>query len=154
MVYLDDILVFSPDWETHLADLELVLSRLRDHGYYIKLSKCEFGKEEIDWVGHELRERGITVQKSKTKVIEEWKTPSNITELRAFLGMVNYYHKFIPNMALIAGPLNELLKKDVEWRWKEVEIESFNTLKKAITSAPILHIPDTTKMFMLHVGEP
>ena len=133
--------------QSHLYKLKSSLSSSfwTDHGYYIKLSKCEFRKEEIDWVGHELRERGITVQKSKTKVIEEWKTPSNITELRAFLGMVNYYHKFIPNMALIAGPLNELLKKDVEWRWKEVEIESFNTLKKAITLAPILHIPDTTK---------
>ena len=91
------------------------------------------------------------MQKSKTKVIEGWKTPTTITELCGFLGMINYYHKFIPNMALIAGPLNELLKKDVDWRWKEPEISAFETLKKAITTAPILRIPDTTQAFTIHV---
>ena len=114
-------------------------------------SKCEFGKHEIDWVGHKLIENGIAVQPNKTKVIEEWKQPTNITELRAFLGMVNYYHKFVSRMAMIAGPLNELLRKDHVWNWSHREEESFNELKKAISTAPVLRIPDTMKNFTIQV---
>ena len=115
LVYLDDILIYSPGEEEHLEDLRSVLTQLREHGYYVKKSKCEFGKREIDWVGHKLIENGIAVQPNKTKVIEEWKQPTNITELRAFLGMVNYYHKFVSRMAMIVRPLNELLQKDHMW---------------------------------------
>ena len=124
---------------------------MRKHGYFVKKSKCEFGRREIDWVGHRLLENGITVQKNKTKVIEEWKRPTTITELRSFLGMINYYHKFIPRMAILAGPLNELLRKDVEWRWGSLEEDSFNDLKRAVTTAPVLCIPDTTWSFTVQV---
>ena len=138
LVYLDDILIFSEDEEAHVKDLRRVLDRLREHGYYIKKSKCEFGKTQIDWVGHRLTGGGIAVQDGKTQVIKEWKPPTNITELRSFLGMVNYYHKFIANMAMITGPLNELLRKNVDWCWGELEDASFNELKKAIMTAPVL----------------
>ena len=151
LVYLDDILIYSPGEEEHLEDLRSVLTQLREHGYYVKKSKCEFGKREIDWVGHKLIENGIAVQPNKTKVIEEWKQPTNITELRAFLGMVNYYHKFVSRMAMIAGLLNELLQKDHVWNWSHREEESFNELKKAISTAPVLRIPDMMKNFTIQV---
>ena len=109
LVYLNNILIFSANEEEHREGLQHVLAQLRKHGYFVKKSKCEFGRRDIDWVGHRLLENSITVQKNKTKVIEEWKQPTTITELRSFLGMINYYHKFIPRMAMLAGPLNKLL---------------------------------------------
>ena len=110
---------------------------------YVSPKKCEFMKEEIDFLGLVIGKQGIRVNKKKVEILRTWPKPISLTDLRSFLGLLQFFRRFIPNVAKVAAPLTDLTKKDrgVQ-KWDEQCDEAFEKLKTAITSAPILVAPD------------
>jgi transposase InsO family protein len=147
VVYLDDILIYSKTKEDHLKHLRKVLLKLREHRLYAKLKKCELFKNKVEYLGHYISGEGIAVDERKVEVIKKWPNPTNLTELRSFLGLASYYRKFVKNFSAIASSLTTLLRKDIPYEWKPDQQEAFNKLKEKLTSAPVLLIPDQTKPF-------
>jgi hypothetical protein len=147
VVFIDDILVYSKTEEEHAEHLRLVLGTLRKHQLYAKFSKCEFWLKEVGFLGHVLSAGGVSVDPSKITSIMERKTPTNPTEVRAFLGLAGYYRKFVEGFSSIARPLTQLLKKDKKFEWTEKCEQSFQELKKRLVIAPILTMPDITMSF-------
>jgi transposase InsO family protein len=150
IIYLDDILVFSKAREQHKADLEKVLRKLQEQRLYAKLSKCEFFKSEIGFLGHIVSSKGIAVDPSKVKSIVEWPPLTCVNDIQSFLGLINYYRRFIPDLAKTAAPLTELLKKDKPFVWSFAQESAFKSLKEAITSAPVLAVFDPEKEASVH----
>lgn len=144
--YIDDILVASENHEQHKQHLEEIFKRFLEYGIKINQSKCEFGKTHVDFLGHSINNLGCTPKKDKVDAILNFPKPQNIGELRRFLGMINFYHRFIPNIAVILAPLNQILsgakKRDmrqIEW---DTNLESsFENAKKAMAEATLLHHP-------------
>jgi hypothetical protein len=139
VVFIDDILIYSKSRKDHEHHLWIVLGRLRTHQLYAKLSKCEFWLEKIAFLGHILTAEGIEVDPSKVEAVSKWKQPSNISEVRSFLGMAGYYRRFIKGFSSIARPMTELLKKDNKFVWTPKCEESFQIIKKKLTTAPCRH---------------
>jgi hypothetical protein len=149
LVYIDDILVFSETFEDHLKHLSEVFDRLRSAGLTLKPSKCFFARKEVPYLGFILSKDGLQPDPGKVKVVEGHPVPNSKTQVRSFLGICNYYRKFIRHFADIASPLNHLTKKDVPFVWSDGCQEAFLTLKKALVSAPILRFPDFNSPFIL-----
>jgi len=149
ITHVDDVLIFSKTMEEHVAHVDEILQRLEEANLIVNLTKCEFLKEEIVFVGHTFAAGGMTVVQSKVAAINNIKRPSTATDVRRFLGMTGYYRKFIRNYARIAQPLNTLTKKDSKFTWGCHAEEGFTTLKHALTSAPILVHPDNTRTFIV-----
>ncbi|CAI7742601.1 unnamed protein product [Closterium sp. NIES-53] len=147
VVYLDDILIFSKTREQHPRDLDAVFKRLQENRLITKGSKCEFFKQELEFLGHVISRDGIKIDLAKIKTIQEWKPPTNITELQSFLGFVNYVRRFIPNMARITSPLTDLLHKDRNFVWGEEAEAAFHELKNFLVSPPVLRIIDPSRPF-------
>eukprot|EP01018_Ginkgo_biloba_P010340 Gb_18721 [translate_table: standard] len=149
-VFLDDIMVFSKDKKEHKQHLQKVLEVPRQEKLYAKLSKCEFWKEEIEYLGHIVSSKGISVDPKKVKAVKEWKTPASVHEVRSFLGLANFYRRFVLGFSKLVAPLTELLKKSKRFKWTEQCQKSFEILKQKFTEAPILTLPDTAKPFTLY----
>jgi len=147
VVYIDDILVFSKTHEEHLHHLRLVFQVLQDNDFRIKPSKCEFERPEVKFLGHIVGQEGVKVDTDKTAVVERWPTPTNVRAVRSFLGLAQYFRKFIEHFSRIAAPLTNLTKKDTPFRWDHKCQEAFDTLKRALTQAPVLALPDFSKQF-------
>jgi len=150
IIYLDDILIYSQDEKSHMEHLRMVFDRLRKEKLYVKAKKCSFMKSEIEFLGHVVSADGIRTDPNKIKAIEEWPTPKNAAELRSFLGLAGFYQKFVKNFSRISQPLTSLLQKDWPFSWDKEQETSFKELKKALTQAPILGIPDPRKDFTLN----
>jgi hypothetical protein len=149
VVYMDDILIFSKTREDHLKHIRQVFEILRKEQLYCKLPKCEFMKTEISYLGHIIDEQGVHPDPRKIKVVETWPRPTNVHELRAFLGMCNYFRRFIKGYAKITYPMTELLRKGV-WDkgkdpWLPIHDTSFEVVKHALTTAPVLTHYDPSK---------
>jgi hypothetical protein len=129
IVFIDDILIYSKSHEDHEHHLRIVLGRLRAHQLYAKLSKCEFWLEKIAFLGHILTAEGIEVDPSKVEAVSKWKQPSNVSEVRSFLGMAGYYRSFIKGFSSIARPMTEHLKKVNKFVWTPKCEESFQLIK-------------------------
>ena len=145
VVYLDDILVYSRNLEEHREHLRQVLNLLRQHKLYGKMSKCIFAQSTVEYLGFVVSEGGMDVVSSKVKAILDWPDPANVKELRSFLGLVNYYRRFIKNHAQLCVPLTNLLRKDVPWGWENEHREAFEALKTVLTRAPTLALPQYDK---------
>lgn len=145
IVFFDDILVFSPTYEQHLIDLRKVFQLLQAEHWHIKLSKCHFAQEKLSYLGHIISVEGIATDPVKVDAIVTWPVPSNARELRSFLGLARLYRKFIKHFAIIAKPLTNLLKKGTYFIWTPEHQLAFDTLKKAMSSAPVLVIPNFSK---------
>ena len=141
LVFFDDILVYSPSWHSHLHHLETVLQLLQKESLFANLSKCLFGVSEIDYLGHTINGSGVHMERDKVQAVLEWQQPHNIRQLRGFLGLTGYYRRFIRNYASLAAPLTDLLKKDT-FCWNDKAAEAFHGLKRAITSQPVLVLPN------------
>jgi hypothetical protein len=148
LVFFYDILVYSSSWSSHLTHLQTVLQLLDQHQLFVKLSKCSFGMTKVDYLGHTVTGDGVTMDKLKVQAVIDWPIPKNLKQLRGFLGLTGYYRRFIKSYATIAAPLTDLLKKD-SFQWSDVAAEAFHHLKHAITSAPVLVLPDFSKPFIL-----
>ena len=142
VLYLDDIIVYSRDFDQHLKNLNLVFDRLQDANLKLKAKKCSFFKREVAFLGHIVTEHGVMTDPGKTRAVDEWKTPENVSELRSFLGLVSYYRRFIKNFAHVAKCLHELTSKNVKWEWTTKCDEAFQSLKSELVNAPILGYPD------------
>ena len=149
LVYLDDILVYSKDMEEHTKHLRLVFQLLREHRLFAKMKKCEFGKTSVEYLGHEISEKGIEVEKEKVKAIMNWKEPTCVKDVQSFLGLANYYRKFIKNFSEIAAPLTRLLRKDQPFFWANEQSEAFTKLKITLCNSPVLKLPDPTSSFIM-----
>ena len=146
LVYLDDIIIFSKSAEEHLKHVEQVLSVLRTAGLSLKLSKCNFFTDTVDYLGHVIRPGLLQVATKNTEAIKGFQHPKTQTNLRSFLGMCNVYRRFVPNFARVAAPLNAFLTKGQQFNlppFNEEQATAFEMLKEALTSPPILKLPRT-----------
>ena len=112
IVFIDDILVYSKTEEEHVEHLRTVLQILRDGKLYAKLSKCEFWKSEVKFLGHVVSKQGIAVDPAKVEAVMNWERPTSVTEIRSFLGLAGYYRRFIKGFSQLALPLTKLTRKD------------------------------------------
>ena len=131
--YLDDILIYSPDVETHLKHLELIFQRLREVVLKLKMEKCSFLKRHIQYLGHIVSGDGIKPVPEKLSSIQQIPLPYTPKEVKQFLGLVGYYRKFIPRYADIVRPLNVLTRKDTEFEWSDICQRSFDLLKAMVS---------------------
>ncbi|CAI7833834.1 unnamed protein product [Closterium sp. NIES-54] len=145
VVYLDDILIYSRDMKQHIEHLRCVFEILRREKFYVKLSKSEFALKKVQFLGHMVSAQGVHVDPKKIEAVRTWKTPENVKELHQFLGFANYYNRFVPQYAKIATPLTNLLKKNTPFKWEDVHQQAMEQLKTALTSAPVLILPDLEK---------
>jgi hypothetical protein len=150
VVFIDDILVFSKTKEEHAEHLRLVLQKLREHQLYAKRSKCEFWLKEVFFLGQVVSNGEISVDPSKVKDVLDWKPPTNVSEIRSFLGLAGYYRRFIEGFSKLAKPMTALLEKNAKFMWSEKCQTNFEELKKRLTTAPVLVLPDLSKYFSIY----
>ena len=150
VAYLDDILIFSDSFETHLKHLDDVLRRLRKASLSLNRKKCHFVQPEISYLGHIISKDGIAPDPEKVRAIQTMEPPTTVKGIRSFLGTVGYYRNFQPNFSAIARPLTKLTKKNVHFSWSEEAQEAFEVLKQKLIEAPILAYPDVTRPYTLY----
>lgn len=148
LVFFDDVLIYSPTWESHLEHVQLAFELLWQHRFFIKLSKCAFGQRQIEYLGHVVSGAGVQVDQSKINAILDWPSPSSVTELRGFLGLTGYYRKFVRNYGILAQPLTTLLKKG-HFFWSAEAEAAFIALKNAMTATPTLAVPNFNEPFII-----
>ena len=151
LAYMDDIVIFSKTFEEHLENLEQIFNRLRSSGISLKLSKCVFASEKVNFRGFSLSREGIKPQSRLTESIEQFQCPSNKKELKGFLGLAGFYRAFIPNFAHISQPLNELTGENIPFQWNTRRDNAFLALKQALSSEPVLKFPDFGQEFIVEV---
>ena len=141
IVFIDDILVYSGSLEEHAEHLRTVLQILRERQLYAKFNKCQFWLDKVAFLGHVISAEGISVDPQKIEAIVNWKLPTNVYEVRSFLGLVGYYRKFVEGFSKIATPLTNVLKKDQKFEWSDTYQHSFEELRQRLTTAPVLALP-------------
>ncbi|KAJ3685492.1 hypothetical protein LUZ61_014656 [Rhynchospora tenuis] len=148
LVFFDDILIYSKSLEEHVQHLEMVMEILMDNQLHAKSSKCSFCVKEIEYLGHIISHQGVATDPSKIQAMCEWPQPKSVKELRGFLGLTGYYRKFVKNYGLISKPLTDQLRKN-GFKWDDEAQKAFELLKKAMTEAPVLTMPDFTQPFIV-----
>jgi hypothetical protein len=150
LVFIDDTLVFSKTEEEHEKHLRLVLEKLRSNKLYAKFSKCEFWLIKVAFLGHAISARGVSVDPGKVKDVLNWLPPTTALEIRSFLGLVGYYCRFIKDFSKRVKPMTKLLEKNKALEWTAECQASFEELRKRLTLAPVLVLPDLTKKFDIY----
>jgi hypothetical protein len=149
VVFIDNILVYSKSEEEHEEHLCLVLQKLQDHRLYAKLRKCEFSLKQLAFLGHIISKGGIYVDPSKIQDVLSWNVPTSVNDIQSFIGLAGYYRKFIEGFSKITKLMIEFLKKDKKFKWKTACNASFQELKKQLTIALVLVMPDMEKPFSI-----
>jgi hypothetical protein len=150
-VYIDDIIVFEGQtFDEHLKAIEEVFKRLQKANLKLRTDKCQFAKQKIKFLGHIISADGIQTDPSKIEAVKTYPVPRNSKELKAFIGLANYYRKFCKNFSKIANPLNALFKKDAPFVWSDECQQAFEALKHTLITAPMLHYPDLNLPFKLY----
>lgn len=150
LVYLDDIIVFSTSLQEHIVNLREIFNRLRDAGMKIQLDKSEFLHKEVSYLGHIVTPHGVKPNPDKIKAIQSYPIPTTTKQIKAFLGLLGYYRKFIKDMAKLTKPLTKCLKKNAKINIHDPEyVQCFNACKNILSDEPILKYPDFTKPFNL-----
>ena len=160
LVYLDDLLIYSRTFESHLEHLEQILQKLRDAGLKLNIEKCHILREEVSYLGHTISKEGIGCQTEKTEAIQKWPTPTTTKEVRSFLGFTGYYRRFVKHYARIAAPLNDLVNQNgglkrksrpisIRDKWEAKHQAAFDQLKDALTSPDVLAFADFSLPFLL-----
>ena len=150
VVFIDDILIFSKTEEEHAEHIRMVLQKLREHKLYAKRSKCEFWLKEVSFLGHVVSNGGIAVDPGKVQDVLNWKPPTTVSEIRSFLGLAGYYRRFIEGFSKLAKPMTALLEKNAKYVWSDKCQANFEELKKRLTTAPVLILPDLNKNFSIY----
>ncbi|XP_026445458.1 uncharacterized protein LOC113346084 [Papaver somniferum] len=148
LVFFDDILIYSKNMSDHLIHLSQVFEVLRSNQLFVKESKCTFAQSSVGYLGHVISAEGVSVEQEKIECIMSWPTPTTIRELRGFLGLAGYYRKFVKDFGKISAPLTQLLKKNA-FQWSEKAIAAFKLLQTALTTTPVLILPDFSKEFAI-----
>jgi len=149
LLYLDDVIVFASDFDSHIERLREVFKRFRYAGLKLKPSKCELFRSKVKYLGHEVSAGGVSTDPGKIEAVKEWSTPKCASELRTFLGFAGYYRRFCPDFATVAKPLNRLTAKGVEFCWQQEHDDAFERLKGYLLEAPVLAYPDPSCEFLL-----
>ena len=149
LVYIDDTVVIGLTFEQHLSNLGTVLSRLRQAGLKLQPAKCKLCQKEVRFLGHVISENGIATDPEKTAVIATWPVPESKKNIQQFLGLANYYRRFIKDFGTKAKPLQRLLEKNIAFEWTQQCQGAFDHLRKCLMTTPILAFPDHSRHFML-----
>ena len=152
VIYIDDLMIYTKTdniQQEHERIVKKVLRCLEEHDLFVKPEKCTFSVQEVEFLGMIVSREGIKMDDSKVKAIKEWPTFKTVRGVRSFLGLANFYHRFIEGYAQVTRPLNDLTKKDTLFSWKEAQQMAFDTLKLRFTTAPILAYPDNDRVFHL-----
>jgi hypothetical protein len=147
VVFIDDILVYSRSEEEHLR---LTLQKLWKHGLYATLSKCDFWMKQVAFYGHVISKGGISMDPSKVQDVMSWNAPTSVGDIQSFLRLVGYYQRFIEGFSKISKPMTDFLENDKKFEWTLACEASFQELKKRLTTAPILVMPDIEKPFSIY----
>jgi hypothetical protein len=150
VVFIDNILIYSRSEEEHEEHLHLVLQKLREYRLYVKLSKCEYWLKQVAFLGHIISKGGTSVDPSKVQDVLSWNKPTSVGDIQSFLGLAEHYQRFIEGFLKISKPMTELLEKDRKFEWTPACEASFQELKKRLTTAPILVMPDIEKPFSIY----
>jgi len=145
--FVDDVLVGTETEERHDEIVEEILRRLEENDLYIKPEKCVWKARKIGFLGVVIGPNGIEMEKEKVDGVLSWPQPKTVRDVRKFLGLANYYRRFIKDFAQVARPMNVLMRKDEKWRWEEPQQRAFNELKQVFTTKPVLAAPDLDKEF-------
>lgn len=148
LVFFDDILIYSKNWEDHKRHIEEVMTALRDNELVIKLKKCAFGLTSVSYLGHIISQEGVATDPQKVEKIANWPIPRNVTDLRKFLGMTGYYRRFIKGYGVVCRPLHDMLKKE-GFQWGEPQTIAFENLKRHMCTSPVLSLPDFSTEFVI-----
>ena len=140
--FIDNILVATDTKEGHNELVEELLKRLEENDLFVKPKKCKWKVREVEFLEVVIGPRGVEMQKEKVERVLNWLVPRNIKEVQKFLGLANYYRRFIKDFAKLAAPLHVLIRKEQKWKWKREQEEAFEKLKAVFTTEPILAIPD------------
>ena len=147
--YVDDCVVFSKDMISHARDLQKVLGALQSAGFTLRGSKCAFGKTNITHLGFQYDVKGVSPSADRIRTVLNWPVPKSTKELRSFLGLTNFYRRFVCNYTDIAAPLTDLTSSKVTFTWSPQHQEAFDSLCQALTSPPILDYPTHDDCFIL-----
>ena len=153
VLYLDDLLVYAQDFSSHVENLQKVFNRLREVGLRLNPDKCQLARNEVKFLGHVLSKEGLATDPEKIRAVKDFPRPVTMRDVRSFLGLCNYYRKFIPSFAQIARPINCLLSKssgtssNKKIAWTESCEAAFNSLKHALSTTPVLAFADFEKLF-------
>ena len=150
IVFIDDILIYSRSRDEHAEHLRVALQTLKEHRLYAKFSKCEFWLDRVQFLGHVISKDGIMVDPVKIEAVSKWSAPTSVTEIRSFLGLAGYYRRFVEGFSSLAAPLTALTKKNKKFEWTDKCEQSFQELKRRLTSAPILALPSEEKGFIVY----
>jgi reverse transcriptase-like protein/integrase-like protein len=149
-IYMDDLIVASEDNKViHQQWVDWVLQKIKDHNLFLKAKKCSFHKKQVEYLGVIIRQGKVKMDPVKVEGIAKWPVPTNVKDICSFLGFCNFYCSFIANFSAVACPLNDLTKKQQQWKWTNEEQASFDTLKDLCSSYPILWSPNWTKQFFM-----
>ena len=143
--FINDILVVTDTEERHNELVEEILKRLEENDLFVKPKKCKWKVREVEFLEVVISPKGVEMQKEKVEGVLNWLAPRNIKEVQKFLGLSNYYRRFIKDFARIAALLHVLVRKEQKWKWEEEQEEAFEKLKAGFTTEPILAIPDIDK---------
>ena len=149
VVYLDDLLIFSEDFDSHVAHVREVLSRLREFKLYAKASKCVFHADSVEFLGFVVSAGGVRMAEDKVAAIKDWPVPRRVKDVQSFLGFCNFYRRFIKSFSENSRVLSDLTKKDVAWNWTPECQAAFEKLKSSILNAPSVHHPNFDLPFVL-----
>uniref|UniRef100_A0A3B3H296 Gypsy retrotransposon integrase-like protein 1 n=1 Tax=Oryzias latipes TaxID=8090 RepID=A0A3B3H296_ORYLA len=150
-VYLDDILIYSPDLDSHVSHVSAVLQRLLDNHLYVKAEKSEFHVSTVTFLGFVVSAGAVKMDPAKVSAVRDWPTPDSRKKLQQFLGFANFYRRFIRGFSSIAAPLHALTSPRVQYRWTPAAETAFRALKRRFTSAPLLIMPDPHRQFIVEV---
>lgn len=148
VVFFDDILIYSADLASHVEHLQQTLHCLSTHQLCLKLSKCVFGQTSVEYLGHMVSKGEVRADPKKISAMKDWPKPKSLRQLRGFLGLTGYYRRFIRGYASLAAPLTDLLRKD-SFTWTSESTKAFVALKEAMTSAPVLKLPNFEEEFVV-----
>jgi len=151
-VFVDDVLVGTETEEGHDEIVEEILRRLEENSLYIKPEKCIWKVRKIEFLGVVIGPNGIEMEAEKVNGVLSWPQPKNMKDVRKFLGLANYYRRFIKDFARVARPMNMLTWKDEKWRWEEAQQKAFDELKRVFTTKPVLAAPDLDKEFWVEAN--
>ena len=149
---IDDLIVYTKDWATHLQVFDKLLEKLKQAGLVIRLTKCVFGSKFVEFLGHSIGENCISINKENLEKIRSAKRPTTKKEVQLLLYLANYYRDHMPSVAAIAAPLSDLTKKGLpeSVRWENAQEKTFVTLRESLVRRPILRLPDHNKTLILH----
>ena len=148
LVFFDDILIYSASWAEHLQHVAIIFNELRGHRLHLKRSKCSFGTTTVTYLGHVISADGVAMDADKVAAVAAWPTPQSPRALRGFLGLAGYYRRYIQDFGLIAAPLTRLLRRDA-FSWDEEAATAFAALQRALTTGPVLQMPDFDEPFVV-----